>query len=120
MAFDLVQLAIKNFGRQAILLRTLAQIKMSEDHAQQDEEHKINCFLVASLEACSAATLLPRAIEFSYFFAKVLAYLKRYKRAVAECERAVTVADPVDPYCNFSLDWDGKQMELSETRIGKV
>jgi hypothetical protein len=120
MAFHLVELAIEKFGREPILLRALAETIMADGNAQQDEKLKTDCFLVASMEACSAVALLPGATEFSYFFAKILAYLKQYKRAVMECEMAVAVTNPVDPYCNFSLDWDGKQTESSETRIGKV
>lgn len=113
--------AVAQFGREPILVRAEAEITLARSIAEQDVQLKRDYLDEAMVAAASAIDLLPGAVEFAYFLAKLLASNKLYKRAVAECEKVLTVTDCVDPYCNISLDWEGKQMEsTSEARIGKV
>lgn len=90
-----------------------------------DDSNAKNRHLRNAIESARRAVeLSPNSVEFAHFYANLLYEAandgKEYEEVVQECERALTIENPVDPAKESLQDESQQKISTPEARIGHV
>lgn len=131
-------------GNHTKALRLMKDLcSRNENHAHSALIHRVQgtvCVKVASIiddpnakqrhlknaieSARRAVSLSPNSIEFAHFYANLLYETanesKEYEEVVQECERALLIANPVDPAKESLQEENQQKMSTTEARVGHV
>ncbi|XP_042468478.1 uncharacterized protein LOC122051406 isoform X1 [Zingiber officinale] len=123
-ALRLMKEAAGRHDGSALLHRVHGTVAAKVAALLDDPSAKLRHLRVAVDSARRAVTLSPSSIEFSHFYASLLFDAatdgRGYEEVVQECERALGIADPVDPAKESLQEESQQKLSTPEARINHV
>uniref|UniRef100_A0A1D1YV94 Inactive ubiquitin carboxyl-terminal hydrolase 54 n=1 Tax=Anthurium amnicola TaxID=1678845 RepID=A0A1D1YV94_9ARAE len=122
-AIRLMKEAVARHGSSALLHRVHGTVSVKVASLMDDPNAKLRHLRNAVDSARRAAELSPCSVEFAHFYANLLYEAatdsKGYDEVMQECERALSIPEPVDP-ARESLHQDESQQRLGPTPEARV
>ncbi|MQM12439.1 hypothetical protein Taro_045357, partial [Colocasia esculenta] len=122
-AIRLMKEAAARHGSSALLHRVHGTVSVKVASLMDDPSAKLRHLRNAVESAHRAVELSPSSVEFAHFYANLLFEAatdgKGYEEVVQECERALSIPEPVDP-ARESLHQEESQQRLGSTPEARV
>ncbi|KAG0458354.1 hypothetical protein HPP92_023511 [Vanilla planifolia] len=123
-ALRLMKEACQRYESSALVLRVNSTISFKVASLMDDQNTKSRHMRSAIDSARRAVVLSPHSIEFAHFYANLLYEAANdgpaYDEVVQECERALAIANPIDPAKESLQDESQQKLTTAEARISHV
>ncbi|KAH6837431.1 Ubiquitin carboxyl-terminal hydrolase-related protein [Perilla frutescens var. hirtella] len=114
----------ENYAHSALIHRVQGTVCVKVASIIDDPNAKQRHLKNAIESARRAVSLSPNSIEFAHFYANLLYEAategKEYEDVVQECERALSIENPVDPAKESLQEENQQKMSTTEARVGHV